>query len=102
MTTKVTPVEKRQRTSYKCKKCGQPKRGHICPFRSKVVLPGEEKDTRDAECQAEFDEAFVARALDLASQGFPESYGEPQPVKVAPFEMPPYWEPPDETSVHEL
>jgi len=77
------------RTSYKCKKCGQPKRGHVCPFRSTVVLPGEAKETRTVACQVEIDARFIARLLDLAAQGFPESYGEKVPAPVAPFEMPP-------------
>ena len=31
--TKKKPAERRRnRTNYRCSKCGQPKRGHVCPF----------------------------------------------------------------------
>jgi len=78
---------KRRRSSYNCAKCGQPKRGHVCPYRQRLVNL-EPADTQTVGCQAELDPRFAVRFLDLTSQGLPASYGEKVPAPVAPFQMP--------------
>jgi len=56
---------KRNRGSYRCSKCGEPKRGHICPYRFKAKRRLDEPgpDVVDSGCQAELDPSMTVRAL---------------------------------------
>lgn len=79
---------RRNRTNYRCSKCGQPKRGHICPYQPRVIRNDGEAppETRTTGVQVEIDARLVVRHLELESQGLPESYGEAPgsgPVDVA-------------------
>ena len=68
------------RGSYRCGKCGVPKKGHICPYQPKLKRRADEPppEMRNAATQVEMDEFLVVRRLNLEIQGFPESYtGEP-------------------------
>ena len=60
----------------KKKKCGVPKKGHICPYQPKLKRRPDEPppETRSASTQVEMDEFLVLRRLNLEIQGFPESY----------------------------
>jgi len=64
------------RGSYKCGRCGAPKKGHVCPYQPKLTrkvgdpLP----EMRSAAIQVEMDEFMTMRRLNLRIQGFPESY----------------------------
>ncbi|CAJ1969642.1 unnamed protein product [Cylindrotheca closterium] len=83
------------RGSYKCGRCGVPKKGHICPYQPKLSRrPGEPlPEMRSAAIQVEMDEFMTLRRLNLKIQGFPESYatepfmdddmvvGEPAPAR---------------------
>ena len=87
--TKKKPAERRRnRTNYRCSKCGQPKRGHVCPYQPRVVKDptAPAVPTRNAAVQVEMDERLAVRHLSLAAQGYPESYGEmpPPPPPGAP------------------
>lgn len=64
------------RGSYRCGKCGVPKKGHICPYQPKFKRRADEPapETRSASTQVEMDEFLVLRRLNLEIQGFPESY----------------------------
>jgi len=64
------------RGSYKCGRCGVPKKGHICPYQPKLSRrPGEPlPEMRSAAIQVEMDEFMTLRRLNLKIQGFPESY----------------------------
>lgn len=64
------------RGSYRCGKCGVPKKGHICPYQPKFKRRPDEPppETRNASTQVEMDEFLVLRRLNLEIQGFPESY----------------------------
>jgi len=66
------------RGSYRCGKCGVPKKGHICPYQPKLKRRPDEPppETRNAATQVEMDEFLVVRRLNLEIQGFPESYTE--------------------------
>ena len=86
---KKKPAERRRnRTNYRCSKCGQPKRGHVCPYQPRVVKDptAPAVPTRNAAVQVEMDERLAVRHLSLAAQGLPESYGEipPPPPPGAP------------------
>uniref|UniRef100_A0A7S3NM57 Uncharacterized protein n=1 Tax=Aureoumbra lagunensis TaxID=44058 RepID=A0A7S3NM57_9STRA len=84
--------KRRNRTNYRCSKCGQPKRGHICPYQPRILRADGEKppETRTVGCQIEIDSRLVVRHLDLQAQGLPESYGEQQSETVSPIvEVPP-------------
>jgi hypothetical protein len=78
-------ARRRNRTNYRCSKCGQPKRGHICPYQPRVLRADGETppDMKTVATQVEIDERLVVRHLHLPQQGYPESYGE------APAVMPP-------------
>mmetsp|Transcript_6610 Transcript_6610/g.18828 ORF Transcript_6610/g.18828 Transcript_6610/m.18828 type:complete len:255 (+) Transcript_6610:448-1212(+) len=56
---------KRNRGSYRCGKCGEPKKGHICPFRFKTKRRLDEPgpDTLEQECQADMDPTMTVAAL---------------------------------------
>merc|ERR1719223_468099 len=64
------------RGSYRCGKCGVPKKGHVCPYQPKLKRRPDEPppETRNASTQVEMDEFLVVRRLNLEIQGFPESY----------------------------
>lgn len=62
-----------KRGSYRCGKCGVPKKGHICPYQP-VKKKQEDVPTRCAAIQVEMDEFMTIRRLNLEIQGFPESY----------------------------
>ena len=73
---KKKPAERRRnRTNYRCSKCGQPKRGHVCPYQPRVVKDptAPAVPTRNAAVQVEMDERLAVRHLSLAAQGYPES-----------------------------
>ena len=75
---------RRNRSNYRCSKCGQPKRGHVCPYQPRIVrAEGEHApDTRTIGCQVEIDSRLVVRHLQLEKQGLPESYGDaPSPQR---------------------
>lgn len=69
---------RRNRTNYRCSKCGQPKRGHVCPYQPRVLRADGERppDMKTVATQVEIDERLVVRHLRLEAQGLPESYGE--------------------------
>lgn len=69
---------RRNRTNYRCSKCGQPKRGHVCPYQPRVLRTEGEAppETRTIGVQVEIDSRLVVRHLQLEAQGLPESYGE--------------------------
>ena len=62
------------RGSYKCGRCGVPKKGHICPYQPRLSRrPGEPlPEMRSAAIQVEMDEFMTLRRLNLKIQGFPE------------------------------
>lgn len=64
------------RGSYKCGRCGVPKKGHVCPYQPKLKRRAGEPppETRNAAVQVEIDEFMTLRRLNLKIQGFPESY----------------------------
>lgn len=64
------------RGSYKCGRCGVPKKGHVCPYHSKVKRrPGEPlPEMKCVSTQVEMDEFMTLRRLNLEIQGLPESY----------------------------
>ncbi|KAL7575753.1 hypothetical protein ACA910_003083 [Epithemia clementina (nom. ined.)] len=64
------------RGSYKCGRCGVPKKGHICPYQPKLKRRPDEPppETRNAAVQVEMDEFMTLRRLNIRIQGFPESY----------------------------
>lgn len=64
------------RGSYRCGKCGVPKKGHICPYQPKLKRHPDERPPvmRNASTQVEMDEFLVLRRLNIEIQGFPESY----------------------------
>lgn len=84
------------RGSYKCGRCGVPKKGHICPYQPKVKRRSGEPapEMKSAAIQVEMDEFMTLRRLNIRIQGFPESYatdptmadmviGEARPMPVA-------------------
>lgn len=64
------------RGSYKCGRCGVPKKGHVCPYQPKLKRRANEPppETRNAAVQVEIDEFMTLRRLNIKIQGFPESY----------------------------
>jgi len=64
------------RGSYKCGRCGVPKKGHVCPYQPKLTRKVGEPlpEMRSAAIQVEMDEFMTLRRLNLKIQGFPESY----------------------------
>lgn len=71
-----SPKDEKGRGSYRCGKCGVPKKGHICPYQPKFKRRPDEPapETKNASTQVEMDEFLVLRRLNLEIQGFPESY----------------------------
>lgn len=90
------------RGSYKCGRCGVPKKGHVCPYQVRLTRRQGEPlpEMRSAAIQVEMDEFMTLRRLNLKIQGFPESYaaepymeedmvvGEPHPLSVASTQPP--------------
>jgi len=84
------------RGSYRCGRCGAPKKGHVCPYQPKLKRRPDEPppEMRNAAIQVEMDEFMTVRRLNIEIQGFPESYataplmsdnmvvGEPHPLAV--------------------
>jgi len=64
------------RGSYRCGRCGVPKKGHICPYQPKLKRRADEPipEMKNAACQVEMDEFLVLRRLNLEIQGLPETY----------------------------
>mmetsp|Transcript_5847 Transcript_5847/g.10638 ORF Transcript_5847/g.10638 Transcript_5847/m.10638 type:complete len:464 (+) Transcript_5847:224-1615(+) len=64
------------RGSYRCGRCGVPKKGHVCPYQPKLKRRPDEPppETRNAAIQVEMDEFMTLRRLNLEIQGYPESY----------------------------
>ncbi|GKZ01107.1 hypothetical protein MPSEU_001062200 [Mayamaea pseudoterrestris] len=64
------------RGSYKCGRCGVPKKGHVCPYQPKLKRRPDEPtpETRNAAIQVEMDEFMTLRRLNLKIQGLPASY----------------------------
>jgi len=64
------------RGSYKCGRCGVPKKGHVCPYQPKVKRRPEEPlpEMKCVSTQVEMDEFMTLRRLNLEIQGLPESY----------------------------
>uniref|UniRef100_M4C4C0 Uncharacterized protein n=1 Tax=Hyaloperonospora arabidopsidis (strain Emoy2) TaxID=559515 RepID=M4C4C0_HYAAE len=76
--------QNRNRGNYRCSKCGEPKRGHVCP-----LVPSNFKCNRcgmskkSCSCiaptmctigvQVEMDQDMTTRVLDLSIQGFEKS-----------------------------
>lgn len=95
------------RGSYKCGRCGVPKKGHVCPYQPRLTRrPGEPlPEMRCAAIQVEMDEFMTLRRLNLKIQGFPESYasdphmegdmvvGEPHPHSISSVPPPPSQQP---------
>ncbi len=73
---KATREDEKGRGSYRCGKCGVPKKGHVCPYQPKLKRRADEPppEMRSAATQVEMDEFLVIRRLNLEIQGFPESY----------------------------
>ena len=67
---------KRSRGSYRCSKCGQPKRGHTCTFQPRLKRRSSDPapESATSSVQAELDPGMTVRLLDGALQGLPESY----------------------------
>ena len=49
------------RGSYKCGRCGVPKKGHVCPYQPKLKRRPDEPmpETRNAAIQVEMDEVSI-------------------------------------------
>jgi len=87
-------VKEKGRGSYKCGRCGVPKKGHVCPYQPKLKRRPDEPppELRNAAVQVEMDEFLTLRRLNIKIQGLPESYtsepylgenmviGEPHPL----------------------
>jgi hypothetical protein len=69
------------RGSYKCGRCGVPKKGHVCPYQPKLKRRPDEPtpDTRNAAIQVEMDEVSEAASCLMASV-FPHFSPKPSPV----------------------
>lgn len=68
--------DEKGRGSYRCGRCGVPKKGHVCPYQPKLKRRPDEPPPvmKTAATQVELDEYMVLRRLNLEIQGFPESY----------------------------
>lgn len=65
------------RGSYRCGRCGVPKKGHVCPYQPKLKRRPEEgppPDMKSMSTQVEMDEHMILRRLNMEIQGYPESY----------------------------
>jgi len=58
-----SPSGKRNRGGYRCSKCGQPKRGHVCTVQEKLKRKEPSKPSNSVGCQAEVDPAMTVRLL---------------------------------------
>jgi hypothetical protein len=64
------------RGSYRCGKCGVPKKGHVCPYQPRLKRRPDDPppEMRNIATQVEMDEFLVIRRLNLEIQGYPETY----------------------------
>lgn len=69
-------TDENTRGSYRCGRCGVPKKGHVCPYQPKLKRRADEPvpEMKNAACQVEMDEFLVLRRLNLEIQGLPETY----------------------------
>lgn len=67
----INALEKRG--DYKCSKCGEPKRGHVCRNKPRVRAAYVEK--RDASINCVLDTQMSISHLNRSLQGYPLSYG---------------------------
>nr|CCA22032.1 conserved hypothetical protein [Albugo laibachii Nc14] len=76
----------RNRGNYRCSKCGEPKKGHVCSVVlsnykcTRCRLPKKSctcsaPQTRSIAVQVEMDEDMTTRKLDLSIQGYQDSTG---------------------------
>ncbi|KAL3804924.1 hypothetical protein HJC23_006696 [Cyclotella cryptica] len=79
------------RGSYKCGRCGVPKKGHVCPYQPKVKRRPEEPmpELKCVSTQVEMDEFMTLRRLNIEIQGFPESYAA-EPIDMVGAEVHPH------------
>jgi hypothetical protein len=79
------------RGSYKCGRCGVPKKGHVCPYQPKVKRRPEDPapEMKCVSTQVEMDEFMTLRRLNLEIQGFPESYAA-EPMNMVGAEVHPH------------
>lgn len=79
------------RGSYKCGRCGVPKKGHVCPYQPKVKRRPEDPapEMKCVSTQVEMDEFMTLRRLNLEIQGFPESYAA-EPMDMVGAEVNPH------------
>ncbi|GLD92132.1 hypothetical protein PINS_up000665 [Pythium insidiosum] len=85
----------RNRGNYRCSKCGEPKKGHVCPLvptvskcsrcgLSKKACTCGAPETRSIGIQVEMDEDMTTRVLDLSVQGIMDMHtGFPSPPSSA-------------------
>ena len=66
--------KQRGRGSYRCSKCGEPKKGHVCPYQS-TYRPSLNVQKIERAVQVEMDPSMTVRELVLHEQGLPSSYG---------------------------
>ncbi|KAL3808057.1 hypothetical protein ACHAXA_007999 [Cyclostephanos tholiformis] len=68
--------DEKGRGSYKCGRCGVPKKGHVCPYQPKVKRRPEDlmPEMKCVSTQVEMDEFMTLRRLNIEIQGYPESY----------------------------
>jgi len=64
------------RGNYICRKCGEPKKGHVCAYQTRSIPKndGNKPPTAEVGIQVELDEEMTVRKLKLEIQGLPESY----------------------------
>lgn len=71
-------ILQKSRGNYRCSKCGQPKKGHVCPFQPHFRKRDDDNedgpDAFDVETQVEMDPEMTVRMLPLDRQGYPDSY----------------------------
>mmetsp|Transcript_10693 Transcript_10693/g.11122 ORF Transcript_10693/g.11122 Transcript_10693/m.11122 type:complete len:125 (+) Transcript_10693:46-420(+) len=69
---------KKNRGNYRCSKCGEPKKGHVCKFQPRYRRKElSEADICHKEVQVELDPNLTVRCLPLEQQGYYESYFSP-------------------------
>mmetsp|Transcript_12590 Transcript_12590/g.19020 ORF Transcript_12590/g.19020 Transcript_12590/m.19020 type:complete len:119 (-) Transcript_12590:33-389(-) len=68
--------KQKNRGNYRCSRCGEPKKGHVCQLKPRYRRKGTPKDgvTCCKDVQAEIDPEMTVRNLNLAKQGLRESY----------------------------
>ncbi|GBG62130.1 hypothetical protein CBR_g29330 [Chara braunii] len=50
--TATAATNKRRRGNYRCRRCGQPKKGHVCPYEDMDVFEGEDPLVHEVGAQA--------------------------------------------------